>query len=166
MTNDIAPATPDDIATIAKIVKAARIGLLTTVSADGMLHSRPLAAQDVEFDGDLWFFTQDPSPKVADIAANPSVNAAFQSGKGYLSIAGHAQVVHDPQKIDEYWTPAVQAWFPEGREDPTIALIRVHADSAEYWASDEPGIVSAFKIAKGAVTRTQPDIGENRTVEL
>ncbi len=166
MTHDSAPATPDDIATIAKIVKAARIGLLTTVSADGMLHSRPLAAQDVEFDGDLWFFTQDPSPKVADIAANPSVNAAFESGKGYLSIAGHAQVVHDPQKIDEYWTPAVQAWFPEGREDPTIALIRVHADSAEYWASDEPGIVSAFKIAKAAVTRTQPDIGENRTVEL
>lgn len=166
MTHEIIDATDDDLETIRKIVKAAGIALLTTVSVDGALHSRPLAAQDVEFDGDLWFFTQDPSEKVADIAANPSVNAAFESGKGYLSVAGRAEVVHLPQKVEEYWTPAVQAWFPEGREDPTIALIRVRAESAECWATDEPGIVSAFKIAKAAVTRTQPDVGENRTVEL
>ncbi|MER7798664.1 pyridoxamine 5'-phosphate oxidase family protein [Microbacterium sp. NPDC096154] len=159
-------ATDDDLETIRKIVKAAKIGLLTTVSPEGHLHSRPLAAQDVEFDGNLWFFAQDDSPKIRDIAGNSSVNVAFESGKGYLSIAGTATVVHDPQKVDEYWTPAVQAWFPEGREDPTIALIRVHAETAEYWATDEPGIVSAFKIAKAAVTRTQPDVGENRTVEL
>jgi len=163
---DLPHATDDDLATIKKIVKAAKIGLLTTVSPSGELHSRPLAAQDVEFDGDLWFFTQDDSPKVRDIALNPAVNVAFESGKGYLSVAGTAELTHDRAKIDEYWTPAVQAWFPEGREDPTIALIRVHAESAEFWASDEPGIVSAFKVAKAAVTRTQPDVGENRTVEL
>jgi general stress protein 26 len=159
-------ATDEDRATIAKIVKAAKVGLLTTVSPDGQLHSRPLVAQDVEFDGDLWFFAQDDSPKVRDLAANGSVNVAFESGKGYLSIAGTATVVRDERKIDEYWTPSVQAWFPEGREDPTIVLIRVHAESAEFWANDEPRIVSAFKIAKATVTRTQPDVGENRTVEL
>jgi general stress protein 26 len=159
-------ATEEDRETIAKIVKAAKVGLFTTVSPEGQLHSRPLAAQDVEFDGDLWFFVQDNSPKVRDLSGNSSVNVAFDSGKGYLSVAGSATLVRDKQKIDEYWTPAVQAWFPEGREDPTIVLIRVHAESAEYWAKDEPGIVSAFKIAKATVTRTQPDVGENRTVEL
>lgn len=101
-----------------------------------------------------------------DIAVHPAVNVAFESGKGYLSVAGTAEVVHDRAKVDEYWTPAVEAWFPEGREDPTVALIRVRAESAEYWATDEPGIVSAFKIAKAVVTRTQPDVGENRAVEL
>lgn len=159
-------ATDDDRATIAKIVKDAKVGLLTTVSPEGALHSRPLMAQDVEFDGDLWFFVQDDSPKVRDIAGNSQVNVAFESGKGYLSIAGVATVVKDEQKIEEYWTSAVQAWFPEGREDPTIALIRVHAETAEFWASDEPRIVSAFKIARATVTRTQPDVGENRTVDL
>ncbi|GAA3650005.1 pyridoxamine 5'-phosphate oxidase family protein [Microbacterium marinilacus] len=159
-------ATDDDRATIAKIVKAAKVGLLTTVSPDGQLHSRPLVAQDVEFDGDLWFFAQDDSAKVRDIAAHGQVNVAFESGKGYLSLAGTATVVRDEQKIEEYWSPGVEAWFPEGREDPTVALIRVHAETAEYWANDEPRIVSAFKIAKAAVGGGQPDVGENRTVDL
>ncbi|WP_188756689.1 pyridoxamine 5'-phosphate oxidase family protein [Microbacterium album] len=166
MTHHIPQATDDDLETITKIVKAARIGLLTTVSRDGQLHSRPLAAQDVEFDGDLWFYTQNPSEKVDDIVAHPAVNVAFESNKGYLSVAGTAEIVHDRSKIDEYWSPAVEAWFPEGREDPSIALIRVRAESAEFWATDEPRIVSAFKIAKATVTGGQPDVGENRTVEL
>jgi general stress protein 26 len=165
-TNITPDATEDDRALIARIVKAAKIGVLTTVSAEGRLHSRPLAAQDVEFDGDLWFFTQDPSPKVDDIAGNQQVNVSFESGKGYLSIAGAAEVVHDPAKVEEYWSPMVEAWFPEGKDDPTVALINVHADSAEYWATDEPGVVTAFKVAKARVTGGQPDVGENKTVEL
>ena len=160
------PASDDDMKTIAGLVKSAKIGLLTTVTADGHLHSRPLAAQDVDFDGDLWFFTQDPSTKVDDIRAHDQVNAAFESGKGYLSIAGRATVVHDRAKVNELWTPAVEAWFPEGKDDPTVALIRVDAESAEYWATNEPGVVTAFKIAKAVVTHTQPDVGDNKAVDL
>lgn len=80
-----AEAGPGDLKTVAEIVTSAKIGVLTTITASGALHSRPLAAQDVEFDGDLWFFTQDPSSKVDDIAANDQVNAAFESKDGYLS---------------------------------------------------------------------------------
>jgi general stress protein 26 len=160
------PADDDDMKTIAALVKSAKIALVTTVTADGHLHSRPLAAQEIEFDGDLWFFTQDPSSKVDEIRANNQVNAAFESGKGYLSVAGSASVVHDRAKVDELWTPAVEAWFPEGKDDPTVALIKISAESAEYWASNEPGVVTAFKIAKAIVTHTQPDIGENKSVDL
>lgn len=159
-------ATDDDRALIARIVKSAKIGVLTTVTSGGALHSRPLSAQDIEFDGDLWFFTQDPSPKVDDIASNPEVNASFGSGKGYLSVSGTAEIVHDAAKVSEYWSASVEAWFPDGKDDPTVALIKVHADSAEYWATDEPGAVIAFKVAKARVTGGQPDIGENKTVEL
>lgn len=115
MDNEIRHATEEDHETIKRIVKAAKIGLLTTVSDAGHLHSRPLAAQDVEFDGDLWFFTQDPSDKVRDIAGNAQVNVAFESGKGYLSIAGVAEVVHDRAKVDEYWSPMWPHGSPRGR---------------------------------------------------
>lgn len=160
------PADDDDMKTIARLVKSAKIGLLTTVTADGHLHSRPLAAQEIEFDGDLWFFTQDPSSKVDDIRGHEQVNAAFESGKGYLSVAGKASIVRDRAKIDELWTPAVEAWFPEGKDDPTVALIKVSAESAEYWATNEPGVVTMFKIAKAVVTHTTPDVGENKSVDL
>jgi general stress protein 26 len=159
-------ATTDDLKKLTALVKAAKVGLLTTIASDGQLVSRPLAMQEIEFDGDLWFFTQDPSPKTADIASQPQVNVAFDSGKGWVSIAGTASVVHDAAKVDELWNTAASAWFPDGREDPTIALIKVHAHTAEYWASDEPKVLELFKVAKAAVTGGQPDIGENKTVEL
>jgi general stress protein 26 len=166
MTDDIENANEDDLKTIAELIKAARVGLLTTQTATGALHSRPLATQEAEFDGDLWFFTQDPSPKIADIHAHPQVNVSFDTGKGYLSLAGTAELVHDREKVDELWSASVEPWFPDGKDDPSVALLLVHAESAEFWASHEPGIVTVFKLARAAVTHTQPDVGENRSVEL
>jgi general stress protein 26 len=156
----------DDIATIARLISSSKIALVTTQTAAGDLHSRPLAVQEAEFDGDLWFFTQHPSEKTDDIAANPKVNAAFESGKGYLSIAGTATVVRDPAKIDELWSKNVEAWFPEGKDDPTVALLKIEAESAEFWSIDEPQVVTLFKVAKAAVTGGQPDVGDNRSVDL
>ena len=159
-------ATPEEVRKVATLVEAAKVGVLTTVTRDGHLVSRPLAMQEIEFDGDLWFFTQDPSPKTEEIRENPEVNVAFDSGKGWVSISGTADVIHDPGKVDDPWNPRVAAWFPDGREDPTIALIKVHAHTAEYWSMDDPKVVSLFKVVKAAATGGQPDIGENKTVEL
>ncbi|MEF2976068.1 pyridoxamine 5'-phosphate oxidase family protein [Subtercola sp. YIM 133946] len=156
----------EDIATLDKLVRASRVALLTTVTGSGELHSRPLAVQDNGFDGDLYFFTQDPSPKTANIRDNPHVNVSMESGKGFVSIAGTASIVRDAAKIDELWNTHAEAWFPEGREDPTVALLKVEASSAEYWATDEPKALTLFKVAKAAVTGGQPDVGESHTVEL
>ncbi|AWB89086.1 pyridoxamine 5'-phosphate oxidase family protein [Homoserinimonas hongtaonis] len=167
MTDTTTPlATDDDMKAIAAIIKDAKVAFLTTMSEHGHHHSRPLAVQNADFTGDLWFFTQDPSDKASDIRRNPQVNAAFQSGKGFLSVAGVAEIVHDRARVDELWNPAVEAWFPEGKDDTTIALIRVRPESAEYWYSTEPGVISAFKVVKAMVTGDQPDVGENRAVEL
>jgi general stress protein 26 len=156
----------DELKTLDKLIRASRVALLTTVTGSGELHSRPLAVQDTEFTGDLWFFTQDPSPKTADVRDNPHVNVSLESGKGFVSIAGTASIVRDSAKIDELWNTRAEAWFPEGRQDPTVALLKVDATSAEYWATDEPKAITLFKVAKAAVTGGQPDVGESRTVEL
>jgi general stress protein 26 len=155
-----------DLETIRTIIGAAKVAVLTTTSASGELHSRPLAVLDAPFEGALWFFTADPSPKTDDIQGNPEVNVAYADGKGYLSIAGTATVEHNPTRIDQLWTPMAEAWFEEGKSDPSVALLRVDARSAEYWSVDKPGVVRAFEIAKAMITKTQPDIGENRTVAL
>ncbi|MFB2580530.1 pyridoxamine 5'-phosphate oxidase family protein [Herbiconiux sp. P15] len=156
----------EDIKVIATLIESSKTALVTSRTADGALHSRPLQVQEAEFDGDLWFFTQHPSEKTDEIAAHPQVNAAFESSKGYLSIAGSASVVTDAAKIDELWNKGIEAWFPGGREDPTVALLKIEAESAEYWATDEPRAVQLFKIARAAATGGTPDIGENKSVEL
>jgi general stress protein 26 len=156
----------DDLDTIRAIISAADVAILTTTSTGGELHSRPLAVLENDFDGELWFFTADPSPKTADIAGNPNVNVSFADGKGYLSIAGTASVHRDRTKIDELWSPMAEAWFENGKDDPSVALLRVDAGTAEYWSSDKPAVARYFQIAKAIVTKSQPDVGENRTVSL
>jgi len=155
-----------DLETIRSIIDAAKVAVLTTTSPSGELHSRPLAVLDDVFEGSIWFFTQDPSPKSEDVAVNPEVNVAYADGKGYLSIAGTATIEHNPTRIDQLWNPMAEAWFENGRDDPSVALLRVDARSAEYWSSDKPGVVRAFEIAKAIITKSQPDVGENRTVSL
>ena len=159
-------ATKEEIETVAKLISASRIALLTTTNSEGQLVSRPLAVQEAEFDGTLWFFSQDPSDKTEEIKASEQVNVSLESGKGYLSIAGAASVVRDEAKIEELWSKRVEAWFPEGREDPTISLIRVDAATAEYWAVNEPKAVVMLKVAKAAVTGGPPYVGDNRTIDL
>ena len=119
----------------AGLVSKARVGMLTTTTADGKRVSRPMGLQEAEFDGDLWFFAYDDSAKVAQIQADPEVNVSFSDTKNgtWTSIAGRAQVVHDRQKAEELYTPTLKAWFPHGLETEGLTLIKVHADSAEYW---------------------------------
>ena len=155
----------DGMNELVKIVKDADIAILTTVNPQGQLVSRPLAVQEAEFDGDLWFFTEDPSPKADEIRSNPQVNVSISADKGYISIAGTATLTKDRAKIDELWSASVKPWF-DGKDDPSIALIKVDADTAEYWSLDTPRVVAAFKIAKGMVTGERPDPGKNEVIDL
>ncbi|SDV03223.1 General stress protein 26 [Microlunatus sagamiharensis] len=165
-TPETPPATAEDEQTIEKLVAKASIALVTTVAEDGALVSRPLAVQQREFDGDLWFFTEDPSAKTDQVRANDQVNVAIEAGHGWLSISGTGSVVKDPAKIDELWSTGAEAWFEQGRDDPKVALLRVEARTAEYWTSNAPMVVTLAKYAKAAVTGGRPDVGESKVVEL
>lgn len=159
-------ATTDELQRLAKLIDKAKIGIITTVNLDGHLVSRPMQAQQREYDGDLWFFTEDPSHKTDEVRANPEVNVALESGKGWVSLAGTAQIVRDRAKIDELWNTGAQAWFKGGRDDPSVALLKVTAHTAEYWASDEPTPVVLLKYAKAAATGGRPHIGTSHTISL
>ncbi len=50
---------------VAELVDRARISMFTTMTREGKHVSRPMALQEAEFDGDLWFFAYADSDKVA-----------------------------------------------------------------------------------------------------
>ncbi len=158
--------TTTDFERVGELVAKARFAFVTTSATDGRLLSRPLAIQEREFDGDLYFFTMAPSAKTEQVAADSHVNVSLQSGDDYLSIAGTASVTRDQALIDELWNAHAAAWFEQGREDPSVALLKVHAESAEYWTMDSPKPVALLKYAKAIITGEQPDVATNRSVEL
>lgn len=160
-------ASTEEIDKIAKLIDKARVAHVTTVTDEGKLVSRPLAVLDRPFDGELYFFTQDPSSKTEQVRGNDQVNLALQIGNdGFLSIAGTASVSRDQAMIDELWNSYAEAWFEQGREDPSVALLRVEADSAEYWTVEDPKPIVLLKVVKAMAKGEQPDIGDNAAVEL
>lgn len=157
------------VATVAKLVERATICMFTTMTPDGQHVARPMAVQEVEFDGDLWFFAYAESAKVGEVGANPQVNVSFSNSKQseWTSIAGRAEVIVDRAKAEELWSAPLKAWFPDGPETAGLVLLKVHADAAEYWSGPSSKVVRLLGAARAAVTR-DPDKfpSENETVDL
>ena len=151
----------DETRTVAELLQGERFGFLTTTRTDGKLTSRPMTLQEVEFDGDLWFFAERDSNPVRDVAASPQVNVGVGSGGSWVSLTGDAEVVDDAAKKRELWNSAVEAWFPEGPDDEKVVLLKVHADSAEYWRSPGGRLSTAISFVKARVTGERIDAGEN-----
>ncbi|MGI8535777.1 MAG: pyridoxamine 5'-phosphate oxidase family protein [Mycobacteriales bacterium] len=137
---------------VAELVDAAKIGMLTTMTTDGRHLSRPMALQEVEFDGDLWFFADEGSDKVAQIRANPQVNVGFNDNKSWTSLAGSAELVKDKAKAEELWSPSLKAWLAAGTDTPGMVLIKVPANSAEYWETSSSKVVRLIGAARAVAT--------------
>lgn len=152
---------------MAGIVKDVKFAMLTTTTTDGHLHSRPMTTQEKEYNGDLWFIGSKETEAVSDMRARPQVNVSFSNpGKGvYLSVNGTAELVSDKAKLDELWSDAYKIYFLDGKDDPSIQLIKVNANGAEFWESDGK-VRTLFQVAKGLIKREEPDLGKNDTVKL
>ncbi len=160
-------STEEERAKVRELIDDIRIGMITNLDhSEGRLVSRPMAVQEVEDDGTLWFFTSETAPKADQIDADPLVNVAFASRGAWVSLAGRAVIVDDRVKIHELWNSAAEAWFPDGPDSPDVGLLRVDPDSAEYWDSPGGKIASAIAYAKAKVTGSRPDVGESDVVEL
>lgn len=158
----------DDIQKVGEMIKDIDFAMLTTKEPDGTLRSRPMSTQEVEFDGDLWFFTNIDAEKVEEIKQEQQVNVSYadKSNQRYVSVSGQARVLRDQQKIDELWSPVLKVWFPNGKDDPNVGLLKVSVTQAEYWDSSSNRMVRLAQFAKALVTGDHEEMGENRKLNL
>lgn len=158
-----------DVAKLAKLINGIKFAMLTTAMPDGTLRSRPMATQQVEFDGVLWFFTQYNSGKVDEIRNDQHVNVSYAdpSDNRYVSVSGRAMIVRDRKKSEELWTELHRAWFLKGLDDPNLALLQVSVHDAEYWDSPSSTVVQLAGFVKAMVTgKPASDLTENRKLHL
>jgi general stress protein 26 len=108
-------------------------GMLVTHSGQG-LHARPMVIADIEDEGHLWFITGWDTPKMEELRANREVLVSFQNERNqYISVSGRAEMIRDPQKVSQLWRSSFDPWFPQGQNDPNIALIHVQVQRGEFW---------------------------------
>lgn len=155
----------DDRKTVNELIRGQRTAMLTTIHEDGRLVTRPMACQEAEFDGQFWFFAEADSDKCREIRADSRVNVSFPESGSWVSISGTASVIQDSAKARELWNDLAEAWFQSDPDDPKVVLIRVDAETAEFW--DSPGKAGqVLEMAKAKVSGERPDLGESDTVRL
>jgi len=146
----------DGLARLKELIESVRIGLLTTVDLNGLLHTRPVETLRCDTDGTLWFFTDHESPKARELSHDMRVSVGYSdpSKKIYVVVAGYAHILRDKALATGLWTYAQRAWYPKGVDDEHLSILRVSLERAEYW--ETPGRVSYLLAALAATVTGEP----------
>ena len=132
-------------------------------------HSQPMTAFREEETGTIWFFSRNDSDLARD-AAIPDQSAMFtyasKDQEVWACIHGTLSVSHDQERIDRFWNPVVAAWYPEGKDDPHLTLLRFDADDGQIWLSKKGPVKFMYEIAKANLTKSIPDVGGVAKVNL
>ena len=149
------------------LIKDIQVAMMVSHHEDH-LHGRPMVAVDKEFDGTLWFFTRWDTPKVEQFRKDPRVLLAYSDpdDQVYVSISGQAEILRDKALVDAHWKEAMRTWFPKGKDDPEIALIKVESQGAEYWDAPSSTMVYAYGYLKARLTGESPHPGDVAKVKL
>ena len=150
------------------LVKKIKTCILVTHSDGNVLKGRPMATAGLDDDNTLWFFTNEFSEKSIEIADESQVLLTYAdaSENTYLTVTGNAIITSDKAMLAKLYTPAVKVWFPEGLDDPRLALLKVTPAEIEYWDNTSSKIVILFQMLKSIVTGNEFKEGEHGKLEM
>jgi len=149
------PQPRAEIARLVDLIHGIRTAMLVTRSTRGHLRGRPMITMQSELRDELWFFIDRRSAVVDEITEEHQVGITYVDPPRYVTVAGVAHVVDDPERVRQFWHPGAAEWFPDGPDDdPHLVLLRVQLEEAEVWdrsartmvrllgfdASDERGV--------------------------
>lgn len=137
----------------------------TNISTGQPFHTRPMAVQEVDDAGRLWFLSAVDSHKNDEVLDDPMVQLLFK-GSGHsdmLMLYGRASVSADKERIEALWKPIMKTWFTGGKDDPRIRVIAVDPINGYYWDTKHNRAVAFAKMVAGAITgKTLDDSIEGR----
>jgi general stress protein 26 len=149
------------------VTKGFKTAMLVTRAQDGSFHARPMAVAEIKPDADAYFSTSLASPKIAELQENPNVLITFQSSSEFATIQGTATIVRDRAEIDRLWSEAWRIWFPDGKDDPDLCLLKISAESGEYWdTSGLEGIKFMFESLKARIAGRTPEKSEVQNAKI
>lgn len=134
--------------------------MLVTGLDDLPFHTVPMSTKEVDDQGNIWFLSNKHSVHNSNIVRSNQVHLVY-SDKGkmeFLSIYGRAIVGEDRKRIKDLYGSGDDAWF-DGPDDPNVTTICVRPDDAYYWDTKHGKLVSLLKMAGGAITGEEPDLG-------
>jgi general stress protein 26 len=132
--------------------------MVTTTADNGTMHARPMAVAEVDEDGEIWFVTSRDSGKCEEVKADARAVVTAQEAGRYCSLSGRIDVISDPDRVRALWKEPWKVWFPQGKEDPSIVLMRLRPEIGEYWDSrGTQGVRYLFEAARALLNGESAD---------
>lgn len=107
----------------------------------------PMTAQlDQDARHAIWFFTGKDNHFAAMGAA--TVTFAAKGHDTFARFAGKLVEETSRERLDKQWSNVVEAWFPGGKDDPNLLMLRMDLGEATIWSGDM-GLLGTAKMALG-----------------
>jgi len=150
-----------------KEIDKGRFGMLGLVGEEHRDHFQPMTAYPERKTGTIWFFTRDDTD-LAKAANGGMAMMTFQTKDQDLHacLGGQLWASRDPERIEKFWNPILAAWYPEGKDDPHLTLLRLDLDSAAVWLSDAGPVKFAYEIARANIKGQKPDLGDRAEIQF
>lgn len=140
----------------------------TKIETGKAFSTRPMSAQQVDDEGNIWFLSDKASTKNMELKNDDHVQLLFNESKhsGFLSLYGKASVLYNKQKIEELWEPIIKTWFKGGVDDPNISVIKVTPEEGYYWDTKHGRIVALAKMLTSMVSGKTMDDSIEGTIKV
>ncbi|EIZ80651.1 general stress protein [Novosphingobium sp. Rr 2-17] len=110
-------------------------------------HAEPMTALlDKDAHHAVWFFLNQKNRIAPGGKAMGQV--ATKGHDVFACISGTLAEETDAAVRDAHWNNAIEAWFPNGKTDPAVKMMRFDIEDGEVWTSDL-GLKGAFKLLTG-----------------
>jgi general stress protein 26 len=149
------------------IIEKVGVCMLTTKTSSGAFHSRPVEARPNRDEGYIYIVTDARSAKEHEIERDPNLSFNFidQQANAYLAITARGTVSADRATVEKYWSKADSLWW-KGPNDPNVCVVQAELISASLWDGPSSKAVELFEFIKARVTGAEPNLGQNRKVDV
>ena len=136
-------------------------------SPDHDHHMQPMAPQ-VDEDARIIYFYSDNTSELGNAVLKSSgvVHMCHIDDDYQACVRGVLHPHHDKATIDKFWGPMVEAWYPGGKTDPKMMMLKFEPRDAAVWASDKSAIGFMYEVAKANIKGEMPNMGKSKEIQL
>ena len=151
-----------------KHVKDLGTCMMVTTKPDGGVRARPMRGTSDEQANAIWFFTDKDTDKDDDVRRDPRACLTFADSHAqtYVSVSGRINLIHDRDQIAAHWTEGAEIYYPNGKDDNSVVLMKFTAESGEYWDAPSSPIVMAIKFLQAKASGERPELGTQGAARL
>jgi general stress protein 26 len=142
--------------------------MMVTTKPGGGVRARPMRGIPDADANTIWFFTDKDTDKDEDVRRDPRACLTFADthDQTYVSLSGRLTLIHDRAQIEAHWNEGAEIYYPNGKDDNSVVLMKFTAEDGEYWDAPSSPIVMAIKFLQAKVSGERPELGTQGSARL